>query len=87
MRTPKTLQAFGMGLERAVLEYQIDINPTEAGKHWQLAHELDAAALNYSPVELWLYSLGKSVGIGVFVNYDREYRRHRTQPQKQEISR
>ena len=59
--------AFIKGLERAVIQYKIDQNPTTSGDLRQLASEMDAKMLAGSRVGWAMYRLGKSIGVKYYI--------------------
>ena len=66
--------SFKLGLEKAILDYEIFRNPNITGVQRQRATEIDAAALA-QPSRM--FELGKKVGIGWFVYTDERYGQHR----------
>ena len=60
---------FIRGLERAVIQYQIDRSPLQSGGLRQRASEMDAEMLAGSRFGWEVYRAAKSFGVGLYVHY------------------
>ena len=65
---------FRLGLERAVLDYEIFRSPDTSGRQRQRATEIDAAVSNYPSR---MFELGKRIGIYYFAYVNEEYGQQR----------